>query len=66
MPQKYVRDEGHSKKPTKMDVTSRNTYHYSDGADVQHNLQTQKHDDLMNGEVFTLFMQGSLANAFFL
>jgi len=58
MPKKYIRDDGHSKKPIKLDVTSRNTYRYSDGADIQHNLQTQKHDDLMDGEVFALFTEG--------
>jgi hypothetical protein len=62
MPQKIVRDDGHPKKRIKSDVTSRNTFRYSDGADVQRSLQTQKHDDLMDGEVFALFREGSPAN----
>ncbi len=65
MPKKKVRDDGHPPKRIKSDVTSRNTYRYSDGADVQRSLQTQKHDDLMDGEVFALFMEGTSANPFF-
>ena len=65
MPQKYVRDDGQTKKPIKSDVTSRNTYRYNDGADVQRGLQTQKQDDLMDGELFAPFTEGSLADVFF-
>ena len=65
MPKKYVRDDGQSKKPIKLDVTSRNTYRYNDGADIQRGLQTQKHDDLMDGELFALFTEGSPADVFF-
>lgn len=62
MPKKKVRDDDHPQKCVKSDATSRNTYRYSDGADVQHRLQTQKHDDLMDGELFILFMEGGPAN----
>ena len=65
MPPKYVRDDGQTKKPIKSDVTSRNTYRYNDGADVQRGLQTQKQDDLMDGELFAPFTEGSLADVFF-
>ncbi|KAH9963282.1 ribosome 60S biogenesis N-terminal-domain-containing protein [Russula dissimulans] len=48
MPKKHVRDRSHSKKTVKLDTTTRNTYRYSDGADVQHRLQTQEQDDLID------------------
>jgi hypothetical protein len=54
MPKKHVRDRSHSKKTVKLDTTTRNTYRYSDGADVQHRLQTQEQDDLIDGEKFAL------------
>lgn len=57
MPPKYVRDDGRSKKPNKSDSTSRSTHHFSDGADVQRSLQTQKHDGLTDGELLVLYSE---------
>jgi hypothetical protein len=48
MPISHVREDGHLKKPVKSGSTSRNTYTFSDGADVQRHLQKQ--DNLTDGE----------------
>lgn len=64
MPTKYVRVDSHSNKPVKPHVTS-NTYRFSDGADVQRHLQSQKLDGLTDGEMFAHYTKGSVANLFF-
>jgi|SRR5712672_2185938 len=62
MPKEHVRDRSHSKKAVKLDTTTRNTYRYSDGADVLRRLQTQEQADLIDGEKFALFTEVNALN----
>ena len=59
MPKSHVREEGHLKKPVKSGSTSRNTFIFSDGADVERHLHKQ--DNLTDGErdVLSLCTEGS-------
>jgi hypothetical protein len=66
MPKKHVRDDGHSKKSNKSDSTSRETYHFNHGSDIQSSLQNQKHDGLTDGESFASYTEEYLANVCFL
>ena len=50
MPTKNARGDTRSTKRVKLDGTSSNTYHYSDGADIERRLQVQTQDDLLAGE----------------
>jgi hypothetical protein len=50
MPTKSAQNDGRSRKRVKLDVTSWNTYRYSDGADIQSRLHVQTQDGLSEGE----------------
>ena len=61
MSAKSARGDGRSTKRVKLDATSSNTYHYSDGADIEHRLQAQTQDALLAGEfLFKYHMSGLL------
>lgn len=62
MPKNHVREDSHLKKSVKLDSKPRNTYHFSDGADVQRYFQVQKQDGLTDGALFTLCIEGSVAD----
>jgi hypothetical protein len=62
MPQNLAREDGHLNKSVKLDSKSRNTYHFSDGADVQRYLQIQKQDTLSEGELFPLCTEANVAD----
>ena len=65
MPAKSARGDDRSTKRVKLDATSSNTYHYSDGADIERRLQAQTQDTLLAGEfLFAYHMSGLLTYPF--
>jgi nucleolar pre-ribosomal-associated protein 1 len=62
MPKSHIREDSHLKKSMKLDSKPRNTYHFSDGADVQRYFQNQNQDSLSDGELSTLCTEGSVAD----
>lgn len=62
MPKKHARGDGHVQKPAKQDSKQRNTYHFSDGADVQRYLQVQIQDSLTEGVYFSLCVEASVTD----